>query len=69
MGKVRRVVALLLIATALASACATANAPVPEGSGRPSATPAAADHTFARLEQRFGARLGVYLLDTEPAVR
>jgi beta-lactamase class A len=53
-----------LLVTALLSGCATANAPAPASSVPGPTTPAATDHTFARLEQEFDARLGVYVLDT-----
>jgi beta-lactamase class A len=70
MRNVRYVVAPLLVATALLTGCATTtNTPAPAKSAEPATATAtittATDHTFAQLEQRFGARLGVYILDVD----
>ncbi|KOX15618.1 class A beta-lactamase [Nocardiopsis sp. NRRL B-16309] len=59
--------ALATVALAPLTACATpgaAEAPAPSASPTPSASAAAADADFARLEEDFDARLGVYALDT-----
>lgn len=51
----RNLVAPLLLAAALLTGCATSSAPAPAPQS---------DHAFAQLEQQFGAKLGVYILDT-----
>lgn len=58
-----RTAAMLLLAATVLSSCATAKTNAPANTAPPT-TPPAADQAFARLEQQFGARLGVYILDT-----
>jgi len=48
----------------LLSSCAIATTKAPADSA-PTKTPSPTDHAFAQLEQQFGARLGVYILDTQ----
>lgn len=65
MRNVRNVAVPLLAAAALLTGCATTtNTPAPTKSAEPATTTISADHTFVQLEQRYGARLGVYILDT-----
>lgn len=59
-----RAAALLLLAATALSGCATAKTKAPASSATPSTTPSATAHAFAQLERQFGARLGVYVLDT-----
>src|SRR5579884_1718271 len=64
-----RAAAVLLLATSMLSGCATAKTGAPANSAPSQAattttTPSATDRAFAQLEQQFGARLGVYILDT-----
>lgn len=54
--------ALLLLAATALSGCTTPTVTVTTPTN--SAPPPATDRTFAQLEQQFGARLGVYILDT-----
>lgn len=69
-----RAAPILLLATSVLSGCATAKTTTPANSAPSLAatttttaattTPSATDQAFAQLEQQFGARLGVYILDT-----
>lgn len=60
----------LVLAATLSGGCrseAASTPPAPPGAGSPSAgaVSATTDRQFSELERRFGARLGVYAIDTE----